>query len=129
MSKKILIIDDYADSGKTLMMAMKKLGHEVQWVKDGPSALNKISAFVPDIVLCDICMPGMLGYDVCRKMKADPRLKDTMFIAQTGIDSDSGKQRAQDAGFDHHMIKPVDLTELASLIAAERSSQPLQTAV
>ena len=121
MCEKILVIDDDLPSGQALMWALEAKGHEVYLFQDGTHALNKIKKFVPDVVLCDICMPEMMGYEVCKKMKADRRLKDTLFIAQTGIDSDVGIQRAFDSGFDYHMVKPVDINALLELINEERS--------
>lgn len=129
MREKILVIDDDLPSGQALMWALEAKGHEVYLFQDGTHALNKTKKFVPTVVLCDICMPEMMGYEVCKKMKADWRLRNTLFIAQTGIDSDSGIQRAFDSGFDFHIVKPIDINALLKLINEERSKPPVIEAV
>ena len=124
MGKKILVIDDNEDAGMTLKWAMKAMGHEVYLALNGKSALEMVQQFVPDVVLCDINMPNMLGYDVCKKMKADPRLCDTLFIAQTGLDSMESKQLSRQAGFSYHMVKPVDVNALLELVFFEKMQPP-----
>ncbi len=121
MREKVLVVDDDLSSGKAMMWAMEAMGHEVRLVQDGHSALHEIRDFVPDIVLCDIKMPGMLGYEVCEKMRADTRLRKTLFIAQTGLDSPLSKQRSLESGFAYHLIKPVDVNALLELVYLERS--------
>ena len=103
-----------------MMWAMEAMGHDVRLVQDGYSALYEIREFVPDVVLCDIQMPGMLGYEVCKKMKTDIRLKTTLFIAQTGLDSPKSKQKSFKADFNHHLVKPVDINALLELVYLER---------
>lgn len=119
MQGKILVIDDDFASGQTMLWAMEAMGHRVRVVQDGYSALYEVRQFIPDVVLCDIKMPGMTGYEVCKRMKEDPRLKNTLFIAQTGLTSEQCKQRSMEAGFDHHMIKPVDVNALLELVFLE----------
>lgn len=122
MHEKILVIDDNEDFGKSLMILLQVLGHQVDIACDGESALRKTKSFIPSVVLCDICMPNMLGYDVCKKMKSNPSMKNTLFIAQTGIDTDSGKQRAKESGFDYHIVKPLNIYELTEVINRQRKT-------
>ena len=128
MPEKVLVVDDDLPSGKTMMWAMQAMGHEVHVVQDGCSALYEIQQFIPDVVLCDIQMPGMLGYEVCEKMKADARLRDTLFIAQTGLSSEQSRERSRKAGFHHHMVKPIDINELLEVVYLERAKRSSSTA-
>jgi CheY-like chemotaxis protein len=121
MGEKVLVVDDDPPSGKTMMWAMEAMGHEVHLVHDGRSALHEILDFVPGVVLCDIKMPGMLGYEVCEKMKADARLKDTLFIAQTGLDSPLSRRKSLESGFAYYLVKPVDVNALLELVYLERA--------
>lgn len=129
MRENIFVIDDDLPSGQAMMWALEAKGHEVYLFQDGARAINKIKKFVPSVVLCDICMPEMMGYEVCKKMKKGRRLKNTLFIAQTGIDSAVGIQRAFDSGFDCHMVKPIDINALLELIIEVRSKLPVIEAV
>ena len=119
MNLKVLVIDDNVPSAETLMWAMEAMGNEVQCAYNGAEALKKVRNFVPDVVLCDINMPKIQGYEVCMKMKADPRLADTLFIAQTGLDSARSRELTKLAGFKHHLVKPIDINELFELVALE----------
>ncbi len=103
-----------------MMWAMQAMGHEVHVVQDGRSALHEIRKLVPDVVLCDLQMPGMLGYEVCEKMREDTRLSETLFIAQTGLTSEQAMRRSREAGFDHHMVKPIDINALLELVYLDR---------
>jgi len=125
MREKVLVIDDDFASGNTMKWAMEAMGHEVRSVQDGRSALHEIREFVPGVILCDLKMPGMLGYEVCEKMKADARLKDTLFIAQTGLNSNQSKQRALEVGFNYYLVKPIDVNALLELVYLEREKTPL----
>jgi CheY-like chemotaxis protein len=125
MSAKVLVVDDDLPSGQTMMWAMQAMGQEVRMVQDGRSALHAIQTFVPDVVLCDINMPGMLGYEVCRKMKGDPRLKHTLFIAQTGLDSARSRELSRQAGFQYHLVKPIDINALLEIVYLENKKNAL----
>jgi CheY-like chemotaxis protein len=87
---------------------------------DGPQALATARDFRPDIVLLDIGLPGMNGYEVARQMRSDPFLANVALVAQTGWGQEEDKQRARDAGFDHHLIKPVNPTALYGLLTNSR---------
>ena len=103
MNGKILFIDDDIASGKVINWAMEGLGHHVRIASDGASALKMIDDYVPNVVVCDITMPGLDGYQVCKAMKTDPRLADTLFIAQTGWNTPEREKLSKEAGFDHHL--------------------------
>lgn len=119
--QKILVIDDNVPSADTLMWALQAMGHDVRVAYNGVVALEKIIDFVPDVVLCDITMPRFNGYDICRRMRADARLAHTLFIAQTGLSSPQVSKLTADAGYHHHLVKPIDLKTLQMLMPASEA--------
>ena len=116
-ARRILVVDDNVDSAESLGTMLKLMGNEVRIAHDGPSALEAAEAFLPDIVLLDIGMPGMDGYEVARRLRRTPALKHALLVAQTGWGQEEDRRRSEQAGFDHHLVKPVDLAVLASLLA------------
>jgi PAS domain S-box-containing protein len=115
--RRILVVDDNVDSAESLGMLLKVMGNEVRTAYDGPKALEGAKEFCPDIVLLDIGLPGMSGYDVARKMKLLPEMKNTFLVAQTGWGQEEDRRRSMEAGFDAHLVKPVDQTALQKLLA------------
>jgi signal transduction histidine kinase/DNA-binding response OmpR family regulator len=113
---RILVVDDNVDGARSLAMLLRLGGNEVRVAHDGPSALEAAAEFRPSAVLLDIGLPGMNGYEVARRMRGMPQLKRTVLIAQTGWGQDSDRRRSQEAGFNAHLVKPVDLGELQSLL-------------
>ncbi|HSN25161.1 MAG TPA: response regulator, partial [Kofleriaceae bacterium] len=113
--KRVLIVDDNADALAMLRAVLEELGCSVETAVDGPTALDKARAFRPDIALLDIGLPVMDGYELARRMR---ELDDVHLIAVTGYGQESDKTRAIDAGFEHHLVKPVDLTKLMSIVRA-----------
>jgi two-component system CheB/CheR fusion protein len=114
--RRILIVDDNADAAESTAMLLKLDGHEVQVVQDGPTALLRAKDFRPDIVLLDIGLPDMDGYEVARRLRATPDFADTMLIAHSGYAGEEHFERARQAGFDHHLVKPASITQLNELI-------------
>lgn len=117
---RILVADDNRDGAQTLATFLRMDGHDVRVGFDGEEALAAFSDFRPHAVLLDIGMPKLTGDQVARRIRALPEGRDVMLIAITGWGQDKDKQQALDAGFDHHLTKPVDLHKLASLIATAR---------
>jgi PAS domain S-box-containing protein len=117
--RKVLVVDDNFPSAKSLEMLLAIEGHEVQVVHDGPSALQAASLHRHEVVLMDIGLPGMDGYEVARRLRQDPELKDLMLVAITGYAEDEACRRSHAAGFDHHMVKPVDPDAILSLLVSE----------
>lgn len=115
---RILVTDDSVMSAKTLGYLLEVLGHEVQLTYDGASALTAASSFHPDVIFLDIGLPGMNGYDVCRQIRLDPALKNSVLVAQTGWSQQEHRQRSKEAGFDFHLVKPVDLDVVQKLLAS-----------
>ena len=119
------MIDDSVDSAQTLAWMMEAQGHDVRLATDGPSGIAAAKEFLPDIVLLDIGMPVMDGYEVCRALRQTPSLKDAFIIAQTGYGQPADRQRTTEAGFDAHVIKPVPLAVIQALIHGRRTNEGL----
>jgi PAS domain S-box-containing protein len=123
--RKILAVDDNLDAANTLAMLLRILGHDVRTAHDGPSAIEAAQAWRPDIVLLDIGLPGMDGYEVARRLRALPDLRACILVAVTGYGQEEDRRRSANAGFDHHLVKPVDpqaLTELLAECAPRRAA-------
>ena len=99
-------------------MLLELSGHTVQTVHDGPAALAAASTFRPEVVLCDLGLPGMNGYELARQLRQLEGLNKSVLIAITGYGQEEDQRRAQEVGFDHHMTKPVDPAALAKLLTS-----------
>jgi two-component system, OmpR family, response regulator len=119
--RRVLLVDDSVDAAEAMSMLLETLGHEVRVVHDGPSALAIVDDFAPEVVILDIGLPGMSGFDVARELRMRAVTKTALLIALTGYGADSDKQEARDAGFDHHLVKPVSFTAIETVIAASLS--------
>src|SRR5690606_21409464 len=115
--RRILVVDDNLDAAETLAMLLEMAGHEVRVAHLGRAALSLAQAFRPDTALLDIGLPDMSGYDVAQSLRREPWAAHILLIALTGWGQDDDRRRALEAGFDHHLIKPVDTDRLAELIA------------
>ena len=113
---RVLLVDDNHDAANGLATLLGLLGHEVQVVHDGPTALAAARSNTPDVALVDIGLPGMDGYAVAQRLR-ERSGKKVMLVALTGFGSEEDRKRAQAAGFDHHLVKPVDLDALEGLVA------------
>jgi PAS domain S-box-containing protein len=114
---RVLVVDDNNDAATSLSMLLNMLGYEMRTAFDGMAGLEAAAAFRPDFVLLDIGMPKLNGCEVARRIRAQPWGKEPVLIAVTGWGQAEDKQRIIEAGFDHHLVKPVDPTALASLLA------------
>lgn len=120
--RRILVVDDNADAALTVGTLLRAWGHDVHTVFNGPAALEEARHFRPEIILLDIGMPGMSGYDVARQLRANPVDPDTIIIALTGYGRESDRERSFEAGFDYHLTKPPDPSTLESLLALPTGS-------
>ncbi len=116
-SRRILVIEDNVDAAESLRDALEFGGHQVQVAHEGVGGLNKAREFKPHVVLCDIGLPGMTGYDVARAFRGDPLLGSAHLVALTGYALPDDQRRAQEAGFDQHLAKPPRLEEIEELLA------------
>jgi CheY-like chemotaxis protein/two-component sensor histidine kinase len=113
---RILVVDDNADAGVMLATLLRLSGHQVEVALDGPAALELFERQRPQIVLCDIGLPGMNGYEVAERMRVQDNGPKPVMIALTGYDGPEHRVRALEVGFDHHLAKPVDFEALRDLI-------------
>jgi CheY-like chemotaxis protein len=116
--RRVLVVDDNADAAESLCDLLRIVGHVAEVAYDGPSALEKAHRTPPDVVLCDIGLPGMDGYDVARRMRGDTALRGTRLVALTGYAQADDRLRARQAGFDTHLAKPLDLEELMGIVTS-----------
>lgn len=114
---KVLIVDDNVDSAQTSLWMLDLMGHKGMVAHEGVTALEIARDLNPDVVLLDIGMPGMDGYEVCRQLRRMPGMENKTVIAQTGWGQESDRQKAFAAGFDHHITKPVSLDLLTQLLS------------
>jgi len=116
-SRRILLVDDNEDAADSLAEALRDLGHVVEVAHDGPQALAKLQTFSPNVALLDIGLPLMDGYELARRIRHEPRLAGVRLVSITGYGQHADKLRAQEAGFDVHLVKPADLMVIEQLIA------------
>jgi CheY-like chemotaxis protein len=123
---RVLIVDDNRDAAETLADLAMLWGHEVRIALDGSSALQAVHEFCPQILLLDISMPGMDGYEVARRVRSFAEQAPVSLIALSGYGQDQDRRRSLEAGFDHHLTKPVDPDSLHSIMASPQSPRPVE---
>ena len=114
--RHVLIVDDNPDAADLLADSLRTLGHVVEVAVDGPSALDAVRMFRPRVALVDLGLPVMDGFELAQRLKADPRLDGLILIAVTGYGQDVDRRRSRDAGFDGHLVKPVDVDVVDEMI-------------
>jgi signal transduction histidine kinase/ActR/RegA family two-component response regulator len=122
IQQDIMIVDDNRDAADSLAAVLRLMGATTRVAYDGETALATAAAITPTIAILDIGMPRMDGYELARRLRADPRHKHLALVALTGWGQASDRERIANAGFDHHLLKPVDIAELTSTLV--RLSQP-----
>ena len=120
--QRMLIVDDNRDAADSLGMLMKVMGNDTRVAYDGREALTTASQFHPEVVLLDIGLPTMSGYEVARELRRRPGGAAMLLIATTGWGQPSDKEQSREAGFDHHLVKPVDPATLLKLL--DRPGRP-----
>ena len=119
----MLVVDDSRDAADSLRVLLELLGAEVRVAYDGAAALDACRGYQPEVVLLDIGMPGMDGYEVARRIRQGTGPKDMTLIALTGWGQEKDRRNAKAAGFDHHLVKPVDIDALQGLLRAVHGVQ------
>ncbi len=114
--RRVLVVDDNVDAAESLADLLRLLGHEVTVAHDGPSAIEQASRDLPDVVLCDIGLPGLDGYEVARALRGNPALARAVLVALSGYTGEDDVKRAFAAGFDRHLAKPADPFEVERLV-------------
>jgi signal transduction histidine kinase/ActR/RegA family two-component response regulator len=117
VKRRVLVVDDNRDAAASLAMILSLVGHDTRTAQDGLEALELAEAFRPDVLLLDIGLPKLNGYDACRRIRAQPWGKDIFIVAVTGWGQEEDRRRSQEAGFNHHLVKPVDFGCLEKLLA------------
>ena len=124
--RRILVVDDNIAVAKMQAMLLATLGaHTIDTAHDGPTALELAANFQPDIILLDIGLPRMSGYDVAKRLREQPQFERTVLVALTGYGTDDDAQRARDAGFHEHLVKPVEFGRVCELL--RKFQQELQS--
>ena len=115
---RVLVVEDNRDAAGSLRLVLEMFGHEVRAAHSGPDAVREAAAWRPDVVLTDIGLPGFDGYEVARRIRRIPGLEKAVLAALTGYGSDEDRRLGQEAGFDHHLVKPADPDELQRILSA-----------
>jgi CheY-like chemotaxis protein len=118
VARRILVVDDNADSAESLTMLLQVSGHETHTAHDGLEAVAAAERFRPEVALLDIGLPRLNGYDAARRIREQPWGKDMVLVALTGWGQDEDRRKSKEAGFDLHMVKPVDLEILMRRLAS-----------
>lgn len=121
---RVLVVDDNHDAADTVAMVLRMDGHSVETAGDGPQALARAGAYAPDVVVLDIGLPGIDGYEVARRLRQTLHSRDALLIALTGYGQKNDESQALAAGFDRHLVKPADPALLSGLIAEWRTQGP-----
>jgi CheY-like chemotaxis protein len=123
-SLRILIVDDNQDSAQSLAMLLRLLGNDTRTAYDGEQGVELVDVFRPDVVLLDIGLPKLNGYEACQRIRRKPGGESLVLIAVTGWGQEEDRRRAFDAGFDHHLTKPVVPQELMKLLVSSARPSP-----
>ena len=123
-SYRILVVDDNEPCAKTMMWTMEMLGHTAQIALDGPAAIKLAKSFLPDVVILDIGLPGMNGYEICQAMRKQSALAATVFVAHTGWGQKEHRERSEKAGFDYHLVKPAGIEALKNILSVLDKRRP-----
>ena len=115
-----MVVDDMPDTAHAMTKILKLLGHDVAVAYDGPTAIEVARAHHPEIVVLDIGLPGMDGYEVARRLRQEDCCRGAMLIAASGYGQEEDRRRSKAAGFDHHLVKPVDYAVLNKLLRPDQ---------
>lgn len=116
-TRRVLVVEDNPDGLETLLALLEMLGHEVAGAPDGGAAVRVANEFQPEVVLLDLGLPVMDGFEVARSLRQDPRLSHVFIAALTGWGAEGDRRRTAEAGFDAHLTKPVELPALEAVLA------------
>jgi CheY-like chemotaxis protein len=122
--RKVLVADDNEDAALSLAMLLQSLGHEIRTAHNGLEALEVAEEFHPEVMFLDIAMPKLDGYETARRVRSRPWARHTLLVALTGWGQQSDRERTKQAGFERHIVKPVDLEALRELLTEKRSPPP-----
>jgi len=123
-SLRVLVVDDNVDTVTTLAMLVQESGHDVRTAYDGSAVLEMALDYQPNVVLLDIGLPGLNGFEVAKRLRQQPTLKNIVLVAMTGYGQESDRKRSQEAGFDSHLVKPGDFGKVLQILATVSESSP-----
>jgi CheY-like chemotaxis protein len=115
---RVLVVEDNTDAAESLALILRAYGHEVRTAHNGPAALDLAREFRPGVVVLDIGLPGMDGYEVARRLRQDQGGAGVVLVALTGYNLEDDQRRSRDVGISHHLVKPVDPLALCRLLAS-----------
>ena len=124
LRRRVLVVDDNVDAADSVAMILRLSGYDVRCTYDGVSALDAAKAYHPDVVVLDIGLPGLSGYEVARRLRLDPEFEATPLVAVTGYGQDVDRRRSEQAGIDYHLTKPVDPVTLKRLLTKAPHGRP-----
>jgi CheY-like chemotaxis protein len=116
---RILVVEDSPDTARSAQLLLTLWGYDCAVARDGAAALEAAAALRPDVVLLDLALPGVNGYEVARRLREDPATAAAFLVAVTGYGEEREVRRCWQAGFDRHLLKPIDLHELRRLLAEQ----------
>ena len=122
--RRVLVVDDNEDSASSLAKLLKMMGNHTRVAHDGLAAVTAAEEFRPDVVLLDIGLPGLNGYDACQRIRQQPWGKDTVMVALTGWGQEDDRRRSREVGFDHHLVKPLDYDALL-MVLGSKTTEPV----
>ena len=115
--RRVLVVEDNLDTVHTLARVLQEMGHVVDYAINGYAAMELARRFKPDFILLDLGLPGMDGFELCRRLKREEGMANTRFVAITGYAQDEYRERSKAAGFDLHLTKPLDPRVLERLLS------------
>jgi CheY-like chemotaxis protein len=125
--KRVLIVDDNADALASLSMLIRTLGNETFSAQDGIEAVESAGNLRPDVILMDLGMPRINGYEAARRIREQPWGRDVLMVATTGWGKEEDRRRSSDAGFDCHLVKPIEVSAVRDLLASASRSVPARS--
>jgi PAS domain S-box-containing protein len=115
---RVLAVDDNVDTAESMAMLVKAAGHDVRTAHDGPTTLQTALDYRPNVVLLDIGLPGLNGFEVAKRLRQQPVLQSVVLVAMTGYGQEADRQRSQEAGFDYHLVKPADFGKVQQILVS-----------
>jgi two-component system CheB/CheR fusion protein len=115
--RRVLVVEDNRDAADTLGLLLQMQGHDVLVAYNGTDGIGRAASWEPDVVLCDIGLPGIDGFEVARRLRRQPGTERALLVAITGYGTEQDRRRGFEAGFDHYLVKPADPDDLRRLLA------------
>jgi CheY-like chemotaxis protein len=121
--RRVLVVDDNVDAAASLALLLEMSGHEVRIAHDGPSALEAAREYLPDVAVLDIGLPGLDGLEIAKRLREQPPLDGIVLIAMTGYAQEADQRRSREAGFDRHLVKPVDFCKVEEILSSSMGAR------